>query len=448
MILKASQRGGAAQLAVHLLKAENEHVELHELSGFMASDLKGAFKEMQAIALGTRCKQFMFSVSLNPPESASVPIDAFERALAKIEEQTGLTGQPRIVVFHEKEGRRHAHAVWSRIDAATMTARPLPFFKSKLRDISKSLYLEHGWSLPRGFINREGRDLRNFDLAQWQQAKRIGRDPQALKEAIQECWSTSDNRASFESALEGRGLYLARGDRRGSVAVTIEGEVLSLSRMTGRKTKEIAARLGQPESLRSVEETKAHIAAAVAPKLRHLIKENARARSRDMEPLEARRLAMLDAHREHRQELDQTQRQRSETEGQARVARLRKGVAGLWDRLTGRRKETLRQNEAETAQCRSRDRAERHELVTGQLDERRGLQREIVSVRSRYAEQAEELHRDLKRQDPSYEAEASSFTNSFNDSSAAGEASSAATPRILRGRSASRSGQEYGGLDV
>ena len=32
MILKGAQRGGAAQLAAHLLKIEeNEHVEIHEL---------------------------------------------------------------------------------------------------------------------------------------------------------------------------------------------------------------------------------------------------------------------------------------------------------------------------------------------------------------------------------------------------------------------------------
>lgn len=131
MILKASQRGGAAQFGVHLLKAENEHVEVHEISGFMADDVKGAFKEAQAVARGTRCKQFLFSVSLNPPANENVSVNAFESAIDRIEQRTGLTGQPRIVVFHEKEGRRHAHAVWSRIDADTMTARPMSFFKTK-----------------------------------------------------------------------------------------------------------------------------------------------------------------------------------------------------------------------------------------------------------------------------------------------------------------------------
>ena len=354
-----------------------------------------------------------------------------------------------MIVFHEKEGRRHCHAVWSRIDAETMTARQMSHFKMKLNAISKSLYLEHGWELPRGFIDKELRDRRSFDLAHWQQCKRMGRDPKALKEAIQTCWAISDSRQSFEAALQAKGLFLARGDRRAHVAVTYEGEVLSLSRMTGQKTKEIDARLGKPNDCRSVEETKQHIAATIAPKLRHLMKENDRARLEAMLPLEAKRIAMRDHHREHRQELADTQQQRSEAEGKARAARLRKGVAGLWDRLTGRRKETLQQNEAEALECRSRDRAERHDLVHEQLTERRGLQRQIVAVRSRYAAKAEELHRDLGRQGAEQEPEERSRSDSFNGAAGTQSAAPLATPpRILRGRSSERGSRDHGGPEL
>jgi hypothetical protein len=219
MILKASQRGGAKQLAVHLLKTtENEHVEVHEVRGFMADDLMGALREAQAVSAGTKCRQFLFSVSLNPPEHESVRIEVFEKALGDIEERNGLSGQPRVVVFHEKEGRRHCHAVWSRIDPETMTARPLPFFKTKLRDVSRQLYLENGWKMPRGLMDSKERDPRSFDLAEWQQAKRAGLDPREVKTAIQECWAVSDNRASFAKALEERGLFLAKGERVGSVS--------------------------------------------------------------------------------------------------------------------------------------------------------------------------------------------------------------------------------------
>lgn len=41
MILVGNQRGGAKDLALHLMKDENERVEIHELRGFMSDDLMG-----------------------------------------------------------------------------------------------------------------------------------------------------------------------------------------------------------------------------------------------------------------------------------------------------------------------------------------------------------------------------------------------------------------------
>ena len=157
MILKASQRAGGTQLALHLLNdRDNDHVELHELRGFIADNLVGAFKEAYAVSTGTKCRQFLFSLSLSPPEKAIVPVEDFENAITEIEDRMKLSGQPRAIIFHEKEGRRHAHCVWSRIDASEMKAINLPHFKLKLRDMSRQLYMEHGWQMPRGADEQRG----------------------------------------------------------------------------------------------------------------------------------------------------------------------------------------------------------------------------------------------------------------------------------------------------
>ncbi|EKF40103.1 relaxase/mobilization nuclease family protein [Nitratireductor indicus C115] len=66
MILKGSQRGNGQNLAAHLLNvSDNEHVRLHELRGFVSEDLHGAFHEVEAISRGTRCRQYLFSLSLS-----------------------------------------------------------------------------------------------------------------------------------------------------------------------------------------------------------------------------------------------------------------------------------------------------------------------------------------------------------------------------------------------
>lgn len=240
MILKAKERGDAGQLARYLLSMrDNEHVELHEVHGFSSDDLIEAFSEADAIACGTRCKNYLFSMSLNPPEDVAVSKVVFEETADQIEKKLGLANQPRAIVFHEKDGRRHAHVVWSRIDAERIRAINLPHYKIKLRDVSRALYLEHGWDMPRGLQDRRLRDPLNFTREEWQQAKRVGLDPREVKTVLRQCWENSDNRASLEQALKERGFLMARGDRRGFVTLDYRGEVYSLSRYADVKSKEL-----------------------------------------------------------------------------------------------------------------------------------------------------------------------------------------------------------------
>ena len=395
MILKASQRSGAKQLGLHLMKTEeNEHVEIHEVSGFMSDDLMGAMKEAHALSLGTKCKQHLFSVSLSPPSTECVRIEVFENACDMIEERLGLKGQPRMIVFHEKEGRRHAHAVWSRIDAETMTAKPLPFFKRKLNDIAKQLYLENGWSMPEGFRDAKLRDLRNFTLDEWQQAKRAGLDAREVKATIQECWNRSDNGPAFTKALEERGLFLAQGDRRGHVALTIEGEVFAIARMIDKKTKEVTAKLGDPKATRSVTDTARYIGETIAPRLSRYISEAKRIAANAMKPLNEQKQGMTAQHQHERKTLADKQRKRHLVEQQGRAARVRTGAKGVWDILTGQYFKVRKHNEMEAHFGIERDRAQRHDLVSAQLKERQGLQSQIQQGRERHAKQLLGLYRD------------------------------------------------------
>lgn len=393
MIIKASQRSGGTQLGLHLLKTENEQVEIHEVSGFVSETVMGAMKEAQAMAMGTRCKQYLFSVSLNPPETEAVRVEVFEGAIAKIEERLGLEGQPRMVVFHEKEGRRHAHVVWSRIDAETMTARQLSFYKSKLQEVSRELFLDNGWKMPRGLMAHGERDPRNFTLAEWQQAKRAGLNPHDLKGMVQDCWAVSDNRESFARALEERGLYLAKGDRRGHVAVTYEGEVFALSRLIDKKAKDVTAKLGKPDDLLSVEATKARIAHEIAPRVSSYIREAKHNAHAVMKPLKAQATAMAERHRAERNKQDEGQKQRWQAETRERAGRLRKGFMGLWDRLTGDYQKTQKSNEVEAFFALQRDREQRQALIAAQMAERQRLQQQIEQARERHAQQILALHR-------------------------------------------------------
>lgn len=348
MILKGSQRSGGQGLAVHLLNAtDNEHVRVHELRGFTADDLKGAFREVEGISRGTKCRQYLFSLSLSPPEQARATEEDFARAIERIEERLELHGQPRAVVFHEKEGRRHAHCVWSRIDVQTMTARPLPYFKSKLQAIGRDLYLEHGWKMPRGFDNAAERNPTNFTLAEWQMAKRQGVDPRWIKQALQDCWAKSDNRAAFTLALEERGFFLAKGDKRGLVVVSFDGEVQSLPRALGVKTKDVRGRLGTEDDLPSVALTQRTIGERMTPAIRRHIEESrAQFRQRSAK-LAHYKMEMTHFHREARAKLDIRHKAEWTVETLERARRMPKGLKAVWSFLTGRYLELRKQNERE-----------------------------------------------------------------------------------------------------
>ena len=143
-----------------------------------------------------------------------------------------------------------------------MKAINLPHYKLKLRDMSRELYLENGWQMPRGLVNSKERDPTNFTHAQWEQAKRAGHDPRALKSMFQECWTASDSRQAFAAAIQARGYTLARGDRRGYVAVDYRGEVYAIAKYTGIKTREVSVRLGDEKELPSIEQAKSAISPA------------------------------------------------------------------------------------------------------------------------------------------------------------------------------------------
>lgn len=392
MIIKASQRSNGGELASHLLNTkDNEHVEVHRIQGFVSDSLGGALQEAHALSRGTRCSQYLFSVSFNPPKGKTASIADFEDAIARFAQKNGLSDQPHVIVFHEKEGRRHAHCVWSRIDAQSMTAINLPFFKNRAVELSKELYLEHGWALPQGFVDKEQRNPLNFTLAQWQQAKRLNDDPKAIKLAIKECWAVSDDRASFESGLERQGYYLARGDRRGFVAVDWRGEVYSLSRWLDMKTKDLQTRLGGAEALPSVEEAQNRLDQTLSQRMQDF--------ARGVHDLHAPRFARLSEHKslitirheQERADLGAQQDKRQEMENQERMARLRHGLLGLWDRVTGKQARIQKHNEIEALQGFRRDRMEKDALIFRQLEERQNLQERIEREKETYAQDMQRI---------------------------------------------------------
>jgi hypothetical protein len=398
MILKGSQRAGATKLSAHLMNLrDNDHVEVLELRGFVADDLHGALNEAHAISKVTQCKQYLFSLSLNPPADHIATEQNFLDAADRAEEALGLSGQPRAVVIHEKEGRRHAHVVWSRIGGDKLKAINLPHYKSRLRDLSRELYLDHGWDLPKGLQAGGGKSPLNFTLEEWQAAKRQGVDPREIKSVFQDAWKRSDNLKAFGNALAERGYFIAKGDRRGFVALDVNGKVYSIPKWSGVRTKETKAKFGSPNQLPSVEYVRRDLRAAVTDKLKSFIGDAKTKHLRDLEPLQREKFELVSLHRSERKQMRKGQEKRWRDETRVRSERLNKGVRGLIDWVNGKAKSTKKRNELEAHQCMLRDRKQRDELVKAQMSDRQALQKRFDTIRKKQIQDRKLLARDVSK---------------------------------------------------
>ncbi|MBK5950851.1 hypothetical protein CCR93_15430 [Rhodobium orientis] len=289
--------------------------------------------------------------------------------------------------------------MWSRIKTHDMKAIQLSYTKKTLMGMARELFLEHGWTMPRGLAQSEARDPRNFSLAEWQQAKRQGKDPRAIKAVLQDAWAISDTKASFIHALEERGYRLAKGDRSSFVALDMHGEVYALPKWIGVRTKIVRQRLGDEDDLPDVATTKA----TIAEEMQDALQRHKGQLLSDLQPRNSRlhkqRRAMVHRHRATRQKLIETIERRKWQEARIRQSRFRSGLKGLWDWARGEAKRIQQRNEAEAKACALRDRKELDALVFAQLAERRQLVDMRAALAREFASRRRNIHDDIRAYD-------------------------------------------------
>jgi hypothetical protein len=271
MIPKASQRGLGQDLATHLQNAyDNEYVEIAEVRGAVARDLHGAFAEWEVCAHSmTGCRNYLYSLSVNPdPAQGALTRAQYHDYIERVEGKLGLSGQPRAVVFHIKDGREHCHVVWSRIDAEHGKAVHQPFDRQKLMMVTRQFAREHGLRLPDGMVPDAGRERgkkKSLSLYEKHQQEATGLTKEERMRQVTDAWRRSDGARAFVRALEELGYVLATG-KRPYVLVDLYGEMNALPKLIDDRavrTRDVRAFLESefpPESLPSVEEAKALVA--------------------------------------------------------------------------------------------------------------------------------------------------------------------------------------------
>ena len=261
MIAKGNLHAHGAKLAAYLTTGKDgERAELAELRGFVATNIRDAFLDVQIQAEGTRCEKPFFHAYVRLPADETLTPAQWQMAADRIERRLGFTDQPREIAFHYKsDGETHMHVAWSRIDLDTMKAIDPGLYKNKLKELCREMERDFGLTLVKSDRDPDQK-TRSAGRAEFEQSRRLNTDLTAIRETIRDCWDRSDNGSSFRVALDQQGLILARGDRRDFVIVDRDGGDHALGkRITGATMTETRARMTDidREQLPGVEQAKA-----------------------------------------------------------------------------------------------------------------------------------------------------------------------------------------------
>jgi len=260
MIIKGRSRAGARQLASHLLRTDqNEVVRAFEFRGTTFTTVQAALLEMELFGLSAKSAKPLYHASINPEWSRPLTDEQIRIAVDTLESSLAFDNQARMIIVHEKKGRRHIHAVWSRVDidrgrvisdswnyrAHEQAARALEAMFSH-RPVPNS----HSSGAKRR------RTINEYEL---RQEERTGRSTEAISAEITDIWRNAADGQDFVTRLKAAGYRLARGDRRVFVVIDRDGETHSLARrISGFDTQAIRSRLSniRIQALPSVAEAK------------------------------------------------------------------------------------------------------------------------------------------------------------------------------------------------
>jgi hypothetical protein len=246
VIIKGNSRGRARELARHLLRTDqNETVRLFECRGTAARDLEGALREMEAIGLASRTGKPLYHASISPEKDWTLTDAQVTVAADTLEQKLGLAGQPRLIVRHRKQGRDHVHVVWSRIDIAL--GRAVPDGWNYRQHERTARELEAAFGHPVLTNSREGRRAaphhRTAKDYEYRQAERSGRTSRETASELSALWQGAADAQAFQVALCKAGYTLARGDRRVFVVIDRGGQVHSLGRRLGLRSRDLRMQL-------------------------------------------------------------------------------------------------------------------------------------------------------------------------------------------------------------
>ncbi|HTV28454.1 MAG TPA: relaxase/mobilization nuclease domain-containing protein [Xanthobacteraceae bacterium] len=253
MIAKGNLHDGN-RLAAYLVTGKTgERAELAVMEGFAASDLRDAFRDVEIQARATKARFPFFHLYTRFPRGEIVDdekgralcLEIVRREIAAL----GFTGQPYAVAFQidRATGELHVHAGISRIArraGGRLFAIDPGLYKNRLKEISRACERDYGLTIVNS-DRQPGDRARASRRNEFEEARRLGTNVRAIRNAILDCFETSDSGRALKAALNARGFELATGDRRDCFVVIDQagGHHALTKKLTGMTLAQIRQRL-------------------------------------------------------------------------------------------------------------------------------------------------------------------------------------------------------------
>ena len=197
---------------------------------------------MQAIAAQSRSRgNFLYQANINPAPGEELTDVQWREAVDLLEERLKFKGHQRVVVEHVKEGRRHFHVIWNRVNAETLKVVDITNNYKAHTNTARELERRFGLA-----TTTEARNDAERPKPLWEQraAERSGIDHDQVADDVTRLWHETKSGPEFQAGLERAGYLLARGDKRDFCIVDPAGDVHSLARrIRGVSTNQVRERL-------------------------------------------------------------------------------------------------------------------------------------------------------------------------------------------------------------
>ena len=219
--------------------------------GLQAKDLIEGFRQEEDHAKATKADKPFFHAHFRSVEGEGATLtraqwleiaDGCDRALGRF-----MTQQPRGASLHinEATGDVHLHLAYSLVaqrEDGRAFVRKLGLYETKLQLYAREVEQKYGLQI---ISNERRRGAKRGNQREHEESRRLGTDVHAIRSAILDSFSKSDNGKSFAAAMQAHGFEVTNGDKRDCFVVIDQagGHHALNNRLTGLTLAQIGQRL-------------------------------------------------------------------------------------------------------------------------------------------------------------------------------------------------------------